>query len=114
VDAPFHPHTALFARYFLYALKSNNDPDHAFRVRNVLIEASIDKTVTTQERIEAIFKEKGVLYAVFDVKPVFSRYNALLTEDKVNTTPSCVIIKSGQKKTFVVGPDVVNALKSLQ
>ena len=29
VDTPFHPHTALYARYFLYALKKNNDVDHA-------------------------------------------------------------------------------------
>lgn len=114
VDAPFHPHTALYARYFLYALKKNNDVDHAFRVRNILVEASTNKSITTQERIEAIFKEKGIPYAVFDVKPVFYRYNALLTEDNINTTPTCVIIKSGQKKTFVGGPDVVNALKSLQ
>src|SRR3989339_1345232 len=25
VDTPFHPHTALYAKYFLYALKKNND-----------------------------------------------------------------------------------------
>jgi thiol:disulfide interchange protein DsbA len=114
VDTPFHPHTALYARHFLYALKKNNDVDHAFRVRSILIEVSTNKSITTQEQIEAIFKEKGIPYAVFDVKPVFSRYSALLTEDKINTTPTCVIIKSGQKKTFVGGPDVINALKSLQ
>ena len=85
-----------------------------FRVRKILFEASTDKSVTTQERIEAIFKEKGIPYADFDVKPVFNRYNALLTEDKINTTPTCVIIKSGQKQTFVGGPDIINALKSLQ
>lgn len=113
VDTPFHPHTALFARYFLYALKNNSDVDYAFRVRNILIEASTNKSITTQEQIEAIFKEKGIPYAVFDVKPAFDRYNVLLKEDNINRTPTCVIIKSGQKKTFVGEPDIVNALKSL-
>ena len=85
VDTPFHPHTFLFAKYFLYALKKNNDVEHAFRVRNILFDATADKSVTTNERIEAIFKEKGIPFAVFDVKPVFNRYNALLKEDKINS-----------------------------
>lgn len=114
VDTPFHPYTALFAKYFLYALKKNTDVDHAFLVRDILIEVSKDKSVTTPERMEAILREKGIPHAVFDASPVFNRYNALLTEDGIKSTPTCVIIKSGQKKTFVRGPDIVNALKSLQ
>ena len=114
VDVPFHPHTALFARHFLYAIKVNNDVDHAFRVRNILFEASTDKSITTPERIEAIFKGKGIPYAVFDAKSAFEGYNVLLKEDNINRTPTCVIIKGGQKQTFVGGPDIVNALKALQ
>ncbi|MFH2118783.1 MAG: thioredoxin domain-containing protein, partial [Pseudomonadota bacterium] len=114
VDTPFHPHTALYARYFLFAIKVNNDVDHAFRVRNILIEASTDKSITTQERIEAIFKGKGIPYAVFDTKSVFEGYKVLLKEDNIEATPTCVIIKGGQKQTFVGGPDIVNALKALQ
>ncbi len=114
VDTPFHPHTFLFAKYFLYAIKKNNDVEHAFRVRSILFDATADKSVTTNERIEAIFKEKGIPFAVFDVKPVFNRYNALLTEDKINTTPTGVIVKNWQKKSFVGGPDITTALKSLQ
>lgn len=114
VDTPLHPHTPLYARYFLYALKEKNDVDHAFQVRNLLFEASTDKSITTQERIEAIFKEKGIPYAVFDPQSAFDGYIALLKEDSIKSTPTCVIIKSGQKKTFVGEPDIINALKSLQ
>jgi thiol-disulfide isomerase/thioredoxin len=113
VDAPFHPLTSLYARYFLYAIKENNDVDHAFRVRNILIEASTNKSITTKEQIEAIFKEKWIPYAVFDAKSAFGGYNLLLKEDNIKATPTCVIIKSGQKKTFVGGPDIINALKAL-
>lgn len=114
VDTPFHPRTALFARYFLYAIKKNNDVDHAFRVRNILFEASTDKSITTQKQIEAIFKEKDIPYAVFDVKPAFDRYNALIKEDKIDTTPTCVVIMNGKKKAFVGGPDIINALNLLK
>lgn len=117
VDVPFNQHTPLYARNFLFALKENNDLEHAFRVRNILLEASTQKDVTTQERIEALFREKGVpvsvFFSVFDAKPSFDRYNALVKEDKINATPTCVVIKNGQKKAFVGGPDIINALKGL-
>jgi hypothetical protein len=114
VDAPFHAHSALFARYFLYAQKANRDLDHSFKVRGILFEAATDKSATSQERIETIFKEKGIPYAVFDPKSVFDDYNVLLKEDNIKATPTCVIIKNGQKKAFVGGPDIISALKSLQ
>jgi thiol:disulfide interchange protein DsbA len=114
VDTPFHPHTSLYARYFLYALKANSDVDHAFRVRDILFEASTNNSNTTQERIEALFKEKWIPHAVLNEKSAFDGYKALLKEDKINATPTCVIIKNGQKKAFVGGPDIINALKSLQ
>jgi protein-disulfide isomerase len=117
VDVPFSQLTLLYARNFLFALKENNDLEHAFRVRNILLEASTQKDVTTQERIEALFREKGVpvsvFFPVFDAKPAFDRYNALIKEDKINATPTCVVIKNGQKKAFVGGADIVNALKAL-
>ena len=113
VDVPYDQLTPLYARNFLYALKENNDLAHAFRVRNILLEAAIRENVTTQERIEALFKKKGIPFSVFDAKPVFDRYNALLKEDKINATPTCVVIKNGQKKAFVGGPDIINALKAL-
>lgn len=113
VDVPYNQHTPLYARNFLYALKENNDLEHAFRVRNVLLEASTRKDVTTQERIEALFREKEIPSSVFDAKPAFDRYNVLIKEDKIDATPSCVVIKNGQKKAFVGGPDIINALKAL-
>ena len=41
-------------------------------------------------------------------------YNALIKEDKINSTPTCVVVRNGQKKAFVGGPDIVNALKFLK
>jgi hypothetical protein len=87
--------------------------DHAFRVQNILFEASTGKSITTKERIEALFKEKGIPFTVFDEKSAFDGYIALLKEDNINRTPTCVIIKNGQKKTFIGEADIVNALKSL-
>jgi protein-disulfide isomerase len=113
VDVPFSQHAPLYARNFLYAIKENNALDEALRVRNALQEAAANKEITTQARIETLFKEKGFAYSIWDPKPVFDRYNALIKEDKIDATPTCVIIMNGQKKAFIGGPDIINALKTL-
>jgi thiol:disulfide interchange protein DsbA len=113
VDVPFNKVTPLLARNFLYALKENNDLEHAFRVRNILLEAAIRENVTTQEQAETLLKAKGIPFKSFDVKPAFDRYNALIKEDKIEGTPACVIIKNGQKKAIGEGQNIINALKAL-
>jgi protein-disulfide isomerase len=113
IDVPYHRLTPLFAKYFLYALKTKNDSDHAFHIRNALIAATADKNMTTEKHIGELFKSKGIPYTVFEAKPVFDRYNALIKEDRVNATPTCVIVKKGKKESFVGGPDIIAALKRL-
>ncbi|MCX5839529.1 MAG: thioredoxin domain-containing protein [Deltaproteobacteria bacterium] len=113
VDVPYNQLTPLYARNFLYAIKENNDLEHALQVRNILQNASAGKDITTQERIEALFKGNGVAFSVWDPKPVFDRYNALIKEDNIAATPTCVIIKNGQKKAFVGGQEIIDAIRSL-
>ena len=113
VDVPFNQLTPLFARNYLYTLKENNDPGHAFRVRNILQNASTNKDIATQEQIEALFKEKGIPFSIFDAKPALDRYNALFKEDKIVQTPTCVVIQNDRKRAFIGGPDIISALKAL-
>ncbi|HAJ26697.1 MAG TPA: hypothetical protein DCG53_05545, partial [Syntrophus sp. (in: bacteria)] len=60
------------------------------------------------------FKSKGIPFAVFDPKPAFNRYNALITEDGINSTPTCVIIRGVKREVFVGVQDILKALKHLQ
>jgi len=113
VDVPSSKLTPLYARNFLYAIKENNDSEHAFRVRNILQNAAAGKDVKTQKQIEALFKEKGIAFSVWDPKPAFDRYNYLIQEDKIRGTPTCVVIKDGQKKIFVGDHEIIDALKAL-
>ena len=114
VDVPFNEYTPLYARNFLYAIKESNAVEDAFRARNALQQAAANKEITTQARIETLFREKGIAYGVWDPKPAFDRYNVLIKEDKIDATPTCVVIMNGQKKAFVGGPDIINALKPPQ
>jgi len=114
VDMPFSSGSILYARYFLYALNEKNDFEHALKVRNALFAATADKNITTAERIESLFKRAGISYRAFEPKPAFNQYNDLIREDRVDSTPSCVIVREGKKKTFIGGDDVVKALKGIQ
>jgi hypothetical protein len=113
VDTPSGERAILFARNFLYAIRENNDPEHAFRVRKILAEAANNENMTTQERIEGLFKEKGIPFFVYDVKPLFDRYNALLKEDMITGTPKCVIVMNGEKQWISGAQHIVKALNAL-
>jgi len=114
VDTPFYRYSALYARYFLYALNGKNSYNQAFRVRTVLNEAAENRHFTTKERLEEIFKAKDIPWREFDPKSILDRYNALIKEDHIDATPSCVIIRTGRKDKYVGDQDIVKALKVLQ
>ncbi|MDA8123729.1 MAG: thioredoxin domain-containing protein [Deltaproteobacteria bacterium] len=114
VDVPNTPNSPFYARRFLYALKAKHSLEQAFLVRNTLIEASLSEDGKKPDRLEGIFKAKGIPYEVFDLKPLFARYNALLTEDGIDRTPTCVIVKGGQKNKFIGKDDILKAVKALQ
>jgi len=114
VDFPMHEESTLYTRYFLYALKSRNDADYGLHVRSVLFNAAAGNDILTAKKIEELFRKNKIPYAVFDPKPVFERFNALIKEDHVNRTPVCVIVKVGKKETLIGGMDIFTALKALQ
>jgi protein-disulfide isomerase len=113
IDTPFNPHSPLYARYYLYAWKAKSDFEHALMARNALFGAAAGNLATADREIEKLFKGRGIPYAAFDAKQIFKRYNDLIREDKINQTPSCVIIRKGKKETFVGGASIIKALKGL-
>jgi protein-disulfide isomerase len=113
VDTPFNKYSPLYARYFLYALKTRNDLEQTFEVRNVLFEAAREDVIT-KEGIETLFRNKGISYTAFEPKPAFDRFNDLIKEDIIHATPTCVIIKGGKKESFTGRGDIVKALRELK
>lgn len=112
-DTPFYRHSALYARYFLYAVNEKNDLEHALFVRRSLIEAT-KKKVDSAERIETILKEKRIKLKPFDPKPVFAALTNHLKEDQIDATPSCIIEKDGKKNKYVGAGDIISALNQLK
>jgi hypothetical protein len=82
-------------------------------VRNTLFEATDNKHITTAESIEDLFRNKKIPFTAFDPKSTFDWFNSLLQYDKINATPSCVIVRGDSRETFVGGAEIMNVLKRL-
>ncbi|NLW34749.1 DsbA family protein [Syntrophorhabdus aromaticivorans] len=112
VDAPIYKDSQVYAKHFLYALKKKNDFEYALRVRSALFEAATGKV--NKDALEGFLKDKGITLVPFDAAPVLTRLNALLREDNVTSTPTCLIVKDGKSEKKVGGKEVLKALKELQ
>jgi hypothetical protein len=103
----------MYTRYFLYALNEKKDIDYANKVRRTLFQAAA-QNISEREQLEAYLKKNGVKFKVYDPSPTLQFLTGYLTEDKVRSTPTAVIIDSG-KKQVVKGPaNIAAAIKELK
>jgi len=113
VDTPIYKHSPMYARYFLFALKKKNNYDYASLVRLVLFEAA-GNNISEKEKLEGLFKHKGIEYVPFDTNPVLARLNIQLQEDRIDSTPTCVIVDGLKVEKFIGGQNIINALERIK
>ncbi len=113
IDTPIHTHTPLYARYFLYILNHDKSFEYTLFTRAVLFDAAKSK-ITEKEKLEEYLKKRDVKFKPFDARPSFMALNALIQEDKINRTPSCVIIDQGKRAVFSGEADIMKALELLK
>jgi len=120
IDAPFHTHSSLYTRYFLYIFREKKDPAYVFRARNVLFEASKEspkegiQSITEPDKLEAFLTRHNIRFSLYDVKPVFATLKSYLEEDRIMETPSCVIINGNKREFYRGGADILKALTALR
>ena len=120
IDAPFHPYSSLYTKYFLYIYREKKDVDYLLRARDVLFEASKENPregihpVTDPQKLEEHLAKNKIRFKPFDVIPVFHVLEEYLKEDKIMETPSCVIMNGGKREVYKGGPDIIKALTSLK
>lgn len=113
VDVPMHGASPLYARYYLYALKSSNSAENALHVRSALFRIAVELDAATRGKLEAALAGKKISFTVFNARPVFDRYNTLISEDQIDTTPTCVIIRNGKKEKITGSAAIAKALEGL-
>lgn len=112
IDTPVHPETVLYADYFLAALNARKDFRQAVAARGALFEAAGQK-IKGKEALEAFLKAKGLDIRPFNTAPLFKIFANYLKEDKINATPTCVIIGPTGKNILVGQDKIAKGLRSL-
>jgi thiol-disulfide isomerase/thioredoxin len=112
IDTPVHKETVLYVGYFLSMVNAKRDFPQAAAARASLYEAA-GKNIRDKEALEAFLKKKGLPLLPLDTAPVLKIFGDFLQEDRVNSTPTCVIVGPQGKKTFVGSEEIPKALRSL-
>jgi thiol:disulfide interchange protein DsbA len=113
VDTPFYKYSALYARYFLYVLNEKKELRHALTARAAFFEAAKAK-INEREKLEAFLLAREIRFKPFEVKPVFNILQGYLREDKISSTPSCVIRNGDKKEVYTGGENIIKALEALR
>lgn len=112
IDAPVHPETVFYVRYFLAALNAKKDFGQAVAARGALFEAA-RKEIREKEALETFLKTKNIDILHCNTAPVFKIFDNYLKEDRINSTPTCVIIDPKGKQTLKGKKEIVKGLRNL-
>jgi thiol-disulfide isomerase/thioredoxin len=115
VDTPMHRETPLFAKFYLYAAKAAPDYRAATRARQVLFAlAGKENVLWMDERIEESFRKEKVAFTPFDFRTAQPDLNRLISEHRVDATPTCVILSPGAKAQKYTGAkDILKGLAAI-
>ncbi len=112
-DTPEHKESSLYARYFLYLLNASQRLfPQALQTRAALYEAAMKKIVTVPE-LESFLAQKGLKFKPFDTITTFNLLRNHMKDDRIQSTPTCVVVSAKGKEVFVGGNDIIKRLKSI-
>jgi uncharacterized membrane protein len=113
VDVPIHAHSLEYAEVFLYTWFANGDNlETAIKVRETLFNAA--EKGYDKRRVLSILNSQGIRYNEDKgrAKDIFRGfYNTSIRTNHINKTPSMVVVKGSERKTYVGMVDILNAFK---
>jgi len=112
IDTPIHQETVFYAGYFLAMVNAKREFSQAVAARAALFEAA-GKEIREKEAMEAFLKKKGLPFLLFDTAPVFKIFGNYIREDRINSTPTCVIVGPKGKQVLNGSNAVPKALRGL-
>ncbi|MDP3098842.1 MAG: thioredoxin domain-containing protein, partial [Syntrophales bacterium] len=115
IDMPIHKETLLYCRSFLSALNAMGGGTirQAVALRAALFDAATQK-IEGKEALELFLKKKGIPLQPFDTAPVFKIFGNYIKEDRIRSTPSCVILGLQGKQTLTGKDEIEKGLRGLR
>ena len=112
IDTPLFPETVLYADYFLAALNAKRELGQAVATRAALFEAAGLK-IRGKGELESFLTKKGLQIRPLDTAPVFALYSKQIKEDRINSTPTIVILGPQGKQVLGNKEQILTALRGL-
>lgn len=113
VDTPVHRETILYAKCFLGIADGRSDISQILRARAALFKAA-EKNIRSLPDLEAFLGERGLKCRYVDSSQAFETFRKHLREDRIDSTPSCVVEGPGGRKKFTGARNILKALTRLR
>jgi len=107
IDVPFNRTTPVYAKYYLYAVNADPGMNHVFHVRKTLFNAAQVNRIQEEGALVAYLNEQQIAWKAMNEKAVFPLMSAVIKENKVDATPTCVIRYSATDVKEYVGDDEI-------
>ena len=115
VDVPFHGPTPIYAKYYLYAVNADSGINSVFRTRKILFEAAQVKNIQKEDPLVIYLNEQKISWKAMDEKSIFPILSAVIKENNIKATPTCVIRYSAKDvKRFVGDEEIWAGLNQLK
>ncbi|MDI6615426.1 MAG: thioredoxin domain-containing protein [Syntrophaceae bacterium] len=112
VDTPVHRETILYAKCFLGMVTGRSDVSQILRARSALFKAA-EKNIRSLPDLEAFLGERGLKCRYVDSSQAFETFRKHLRNDRIDSTPSCVVEGPGGRKKFTGAQEILRVLTRL-
>jgi thiol-disulfide isomerase/thioredoxin len=112
VDTPVHRETILYAKCFLGMVTGRRDVSQILWARAALFKAA-EKNIRSLPDLEAFLGEGGLKCRYVDSSQAFETFRKHLRDDRIDSTPSCVVEGPGGRKKFTGAREILRALTRL-
>jgi protein-disulfide isomerase len=107
VDVPFSRVTPMYAKYYLYSVNAGANDHGILHIRKVLFDAAQVKNIKMEEDLLAYLKEQKISWKAMNEKSIYPLLSAMIKENKVGETPTCVIKYPSMDIKKYVGTDEI-------
>lgn len=115
VDVPFSAVSPMFVKYYLYAVNAGAGEHDILYIRRILFDAAQGKNIKMDEDLIAYLKEQKISWKAMNEKSMYPLLNAMMKENKIDETPTCVIKYSlTDSKKYVGTNEVWDGLTKLK
>jgi len=114
IDTPMHQETVFYAKYFIYILEAKPDADlkRVLQFRRALFEAA-EKEITDEDRLKEFLQAREIPFAPVDPGPCFKSYTGYIKEDRINATPTAVVVTREGKTAHIGADEILSALEKI-